>query len=177
MTIMTTAQDYGVVREDATLTLERLLPGPIDRIWSYLVDSDLRRQWLAAGAMEEKVGAAVELVWRNDELTDPPGPRPEGMSEEHRMTCEVLECDAPHRLAISWGSTGGVTFTLQEQGDEVLLTITHHRVTDPAVLLNISAGWHAHVDVLEARLRDTQATPHWDNFVRLRDEYAARLKG
>lgn len=177
MATITTADAYGVVREDATLTLERLLPGPIERIWSYLVDSDLRRQWLAAGAMEEKVGAAVELVWRNDELTDPPGTRPEAMGEEHRMTCEVLECDAPQRLAISWGSTGGVTFTLEPRGDEVLLTITHHRVTDPAVLLNVSAGWHAHVDVLEAKLSGTQATPHWDNFVRLRDEYAARLKG
>ncbi|WP_293702211.1 SRPBCC family protein [Sphingopyxis sp. UBA6734] len=177
MTIVTTADNYGVVSEDATLTLERLLPGPIDRIWSYLVDSDLRRQWLAAGAMEEKVGAAVELVWRNDELTDPPGTRPDGMGDEHRMTCEVLECDAPHRLAISWGSTGGVTFTLREQGDEVLLTITHHRVTDPAVLLNVSAGWHSHVDVLEAKLRGTAATPHWVNFVRLRGDYMGRLAG
>lgn len=177
MNIMTTADNHGVVGEEATLTLERLLPGPIDRIWSYLVDSDLRRLWLAAGAMEEKVGAPVDLVWRNDELTDPPGTRPDGMGEEHRMTCEVLEYDAPYRLAISWGSTGGVTFTLQEQESEVLLTITHRRVTDPAVLLNVSAGWHAHVDVLEAKLRGTNATPHWDNFTRLRGEYAARLAG
>ncbi len=175
MNIMTAADDYGVVSEDATLTLERLLPGPVERIWSYLVDSDLRRQWLAAGAMEEKVGAPVDLVWRNDELTDPPGMRPDGMDEEHRLTCEVLEIKAPHRLAISWGSTGGVTFTLQERGDDVLLTITHRRVADPTVLLNVSAGWHSHVDVFEAKLRGTAATPHWDNFVRLRDDYTARL--
>ena len=177
MNIMTTADDYGVVSEDAALLLERLLPGPIDRVWSYLTDSDLRRQWLAAGAMGEMVGAQVELVWRNDELTDPPGTRPEGMDDEHRMTCEVLECDAPLRLAISWGSTGGVTFTLQERGADVLLTVTHRRVADRAVLLNVSAGWHSHVDVLEAKLRGTAATPHWDNFVRLRGDYAARLAG
>lgn len=177
MNIMTTADKYGVVSEDATLTLERLLPGPIDRIWSYLVNSDLRRQWLAAGAMEQRVGAPVDLVWRNDELTDPPGTRPDGMDEEHRMTCEVLEFDAPHRLAISWGSTGGVTFTLREQGAHVLLTIAHRRVADATVLLNVSAGWHSHVDVLEAKLRGTSPTPHWDNFVRLRGEYTARLKG
>ena len=177
MTIMTTADDYGVVSEDATLTLERLLPGPIDRIWSYLVDSDLRRQWLAAGAMEQRVGAPVDLVWRNDELTDPPGTRPDGMDEEHRLTCEVLEIEAPQRLAISWGSTGGVTFTLQERGADVLLTVTHRRVADPAALLNVSAGWHSHVDVLEAKLRGIAATPHWDNFVRLRGDYTARLAG
>ncbi|MBJ7439249.1 MAG: SRPBCC family protein [Sphingopyxis sp.] len=177
MNIMTANHDYGVVTEDATLTLERLLPGPVERIWSYLVDSDLRRQWLATGAMEQKVGTPVDLVWRNDELTDPPGARPDGMDAEHRMTCEILEISAPHRLAISWGSTGGVTFMLQEKGDDVLLTIVHRRVEDPSVLLNVSAGWHAHVDVLEAKLRGTEVTPHWDNFVRLRGEYAPRLAG
>lgn len=168
---------FGLLTEPATLTIERLLPGPIDRIWPYLTDSDLRRRWLAAGAMEGKVGAPVELVWRNDELTDPPGTRPEGFGEEHRMACEVIEIDAPHRLAISWGSTGGVTFTLQEQGDAVLLTIVHRRVEDPNVLLNVSAGWHAHVDVLEARLRGREPAPHWDNWTRLRDIYAERLPG
>lgn len=175
MTAMLTENDYGALTEPATLTIERLLPGPVERIWSYLTDSDLRRLWLAAGAMEPTVGAPVELVWRNDELTDPPGTRPDGFGDEHRMTCEVMAIDAPHMLAISWGSTGGVIFTLEEKGDEVLLTIVHKRVEDPAVLLNVSAGWHSHVDVLEARLRGTAPVPHWDNFAALRGVYAERL--
>ncbi len=169
--------DYGVVADPATLTITRLLPGPVERIWSYLTDGDLRRLWLAAGAMEEKVGAPVDLVWRNDELTDPPGERPEGFGEEHRMTCAVTAIDAPRLLSISWGSTGGVTFTLEEHGDEVLLTIVHKRVEDPATLLNVSAGWHAHIDVLEAQLRGRTPTPHWDNWVQLRAVYAERLFG
>src|SRR3546814_1908413 len=65
MTAMLTEDDYGVLAEPATLKIERLLPGPIDRVWTYLVDGELRRQWLAAGAMEQQVGAPVELVWRN----------------------------------------------------------------------------------------------------------------
>lgn len=169
--------NYGLLAEPATLTIERLLPGPITRIWSWLTDGELRRQWLAAGAMEEKVGAPVDLVWRNDELTDPPGTRPEGFGDEHRMTCEITAINAPRLLSISWGSTGGVTFTLQEQGDEVLLSIVHKRVEDPSVLLNVSAGWHSHVDVLEARLRGTTPIPHWDNFEQLRSAYAERLFG
>ena len=63
---------YGALIEPTTLKIQRLLPGPIERVWAYLTDSDLRRQWLAAGEMEMKVGAPFELVWRNDELTDPP---------------------------------------------------------------------------------------------------------
>jgi hypothetical protein len=69
---------YGELIEPTTLRIQRLLPGPIERIWAYLTDSDLRSKWLAAGAMEMKVGAPVELVWRNEELNDPPSKRPAG---------------------------------------------------------------------------------------------------
>lgn len=177
MTTALTQDNFGVLTEPATLTIERRLPGPVERVWSYLTDSDLRRQWMAAGAMEEKVGAPVEFIWRNDELTDPPGARPEGFAEEHRMTCEVTAIDVPHLLSISWGNTGGVTFTLQEKGDEVLLTVVHRRIEDPAVRLNVSAGWHAHIDVLDARLRGRTPAPHWDNWTALRSLYAERLFG
>src|SRR5262245_23524320 len=69
---------YGVLTEPTTLKIQRLLPGPIERVWAYLTESNLRRKWLAAGEMEMKAGAPFELVWRNDELTDPPGLRPDG---------------------------------------------------------------------------------------------------
>jgi len=85
MNELTTLDAYGVLTEPATLKIQRLLPGPIERIWAYLTQSDLRRQWLAAGQMEMRVGAPFEFVWRNDELTDPPGQRPPGCSDEHRM--------------------------------------------------------------------------------------------
>src|SRR3990170_7410918 len=85
--------DYGVLTEPATLKIQRLLPGPIERVWAYLTESELRRQWLAAGAMEMKVGAPVELVWRNDELNDPPSARPANFPEEHRMQSRIPELD------------------------------------------------------------------------------------
>jgi uncharacterized protein YndB with AHSA1/START domain len=64
---------YGALTEPTTLEIQRLLPGPIERIWAYLTESEMRRKWLAAGDMEMRVGALFELVWRNDELTNPPG--------------------------------------------------------------------------------------------------------
>ena len=36
-----TTDAYGELIEPATRTLQRLLPGPIERVWSYLTDSDL----------------------------------------------------------------------------------------------------------------------------------------
>ncbi|MEO6410897.1 MAG: hypothetical protein ABIO45_19385 [Burkholderiaceae bacterium] len=78
MNELATPDAYGVLTEPATLKTQSLLPGPIERVWADLVESDLRRQWLAAGTMEMQVGAPVELVWRNDELTHPPGQRAPG---------------------------------------------------------------------------------------------------
>jgi uncharacterized protein YndB with AHSA1/START domain len=168
-------QPFGVLTEPATLTLERLLPGSVDRVWAYLTDSDLRRQWLAAGTMEMRVGAPVELVWRNSELSNPPGKRPEGFGEAHRLESEITELDPPRRLSISWGNTGGVTFELEPVGDMVRFTVTHHRIPDHATGLNISAGWHAHLDVLAARLAGEEPKPFWDHWVALKAEYAKRL--
>ena len=175
MTALATLDAYGVLTEPATLMIQRLLPGPIERVWAYLTESDLRRQWLAAGHMEMKVGAPVEFVWRNDELTNPPGQRPASFSEDHRMECRITELDPPRKLAITWGSTGGVSFELEPRGGEVLLTLVHHRVPDRSILLNVSAGWHAHLDILAARVRGEEPEPFWDGWARLKAEYDRRL--
>jgi uncharacterized protein YndB with AHSA1/START domain len=175
MTEPATPGAYGALTEPATLTIQRLLPGPIERVWAYLTESDLRSQWLAAGEMEMKVGAPVELVWHNDELTNPPGQRPPGFPDEHRMQCRITELDPPRKLAITWGSTGGVSFELEPKGNEVLLTVIHRRVTDRATLLNVSGGWHMHLDILVARMTGKEPAPFWDGWSRLKQEYERRI--
>jgi uncharacterized protein YndB with AHSA1/START domain len=175
MSRMTTIDAHGVLTEPATFTIQRLLPGPIERVWAYLTESDLRRQWMAAGTMEMKVGTSVEFVWRNNELTDPPGKRPAGFPDEHRMECRITELDAPRKLAITWGSTGGVTFELENKGNDVLLTVIHRRLPDRATMLNVTAGWHMHLDILVARVSGNEPAPFWDGWNRLRTEYDRRL--
>ena len=175
MNQMKTLEAYGELIEPATLRIERLLPGPIERVWAYLTESDLRRQWMAAGEMEMKAGAPFELVWRNNELTDPPGARPAGFPDEHRMEGRITELDPPRKLGITWGSTGGVSFELEPKGNEVLLTVIHRRLPDRPILLNVSAGWHMHLDILVARATGKEPAPFWDGWSRLRAEYDRRL--
>ncbi|GEO38032.1 uncharacterized protein YndB with AHSA1/START domain [Skermanella aerolata] len=175
MTELATLDAYGELIEPATLKIQRLLPGSVDRCWAYLTESELRRQWLAAGEMEMKVDAPFEFVWRNDELSDPPGERPAGFPEEHRLQSRIIELDPPRKLAIAWGTTGGVSFELEPQGDQVLLTVIHRRLPDRETLLNVSAGWHAHLDTLASRARGEQATSFWDRWTRLKAEYGRRL--
>src|SRR5215470_3622731 len=175
MTDRAPLDDYGALTAPATLTIQRLLPGPIERVWAYLTESDLRRQWLAAGEMEMKVGAPFEFVGRNDELTDPPGQRPPGFSEEHRMQSRITELDPPRKLAITWQGSGDVSFELEPKGDEVLLTVTHRRVPDRSTLLKVGPGWHMHLDILLARATGTEPEPFWDGWTRLQKEYERRM--
>jgi uncharacterized protein YndB with AHSA1/START domain len=166
---------YGALIEPTTLKIQRLLPGPIERVWAYLTDSDLRRRWLAAGPMEMKLGAPFELVWRNDELTDPPGERPPGFGDEHRMQSRITELDPPRKITFTWQGTGDVTFELEPRGGRVLLTVIHRRLTDRGTLLKVGPGWHAHLDVLVARATGKEPQPFWDAWSRLQKDYERRL--
>jgi uncharacterized protein YndB with AHSA1/START domain len=166
---------FGTLTEPATLKIERLLPGPVERIWAYLVDSEQRAKWLASGTMG-KVGTNFELVWRNDELTNPPGKKPEGFGTEHRATCRVLAFDPPRRLAFTFGNSGEVSFELTPKGENVLLTVIHSRLPDRNTMLSVSAGWHMHLDILAARARaEKDPEPFWDGWARLKVEYETRL--
>jgi uncharacterized protein YndB with AHSA1/START domain len=167
--------DYGVVTEPATLKIQRLLPGPIERVWAYLTESSLRRKWLAAGDMEMRVGAPFEFVWRNNELTDPPGKSPDGFAEEHRMKSRITLIDPPRKIAFTWQGSGDVSFELEPKGDEVLLTVIHRRLPDRGTMLMVGPGWHMHLDVLAAVASGKTPEPFWDGWIRLKKEYERRL--
>ena len=166
---------YGELIEPTTVRIQRLLPGPIERIWAYLTDSDLRSKWLAAGAMELKIGAPFELTWRNAELSDQPGARPEGLPEQHSMQSRITELEPMRKLSIAWNNSGDVTFELEPKGSGVLLTVTHRRLPDRSTMLKVSAGWHMHLDVLVARASDEEPASFWDGWSRLQQEYDHRL--
>jgi uncharacterized protein YndB with AHSA1/START domain len=170
--------DYGALTEPSTLTIQRMLPGPIERVWAYLTESDLRSRWLASGDMELKVGASFELVWRNSELTDPPGKRPDGFGEEHRMESRIIEVDPPRKLVFTWGKEDSdVSMTLEPRGEKVLLTVVHRRLPTRGMMVGVSTGWHAHLDMLVARMTGEEPGPFWDGFTRLKAEYDRRIPG
>jgi uncharacterized protein YndB with AHSA1/START domain len=167
---------FGEMIDPTTLKIQRMLPGSVERVWDYLTKSDLRRQWFAAGDMEMKTGASFELIWRNNELTNPPGKLPEGFSGSHQMTSTITVCDPPRKLAFTWGmgATGEVTFTLEPRGERTLLTVVHTGLNRD-MSSKVGPGWHAHIDVLAARMAGTEPEPFWDNWSRLHKVYESRL--
>jgi uncharacterized protein YndB with AHSA1/START domain len=166
---------FGIITEPATLTIQRVLPGPVDRVWRYLTESDLRRKWLASGVMELKQGATFTLTWHNDELTNPPGNRPEGFGPEHSMESHIIAIDPPHKLVFAWRA-GEVSFELLPQGEKVLLTLIHRRISDRNNMVMIGAGWHMHLDILVARVSgEKDPAPFWDGWMRMREAYERRV--
>ncbi|MFC6978096.1 hypothetical protein [Microbulbifer taiwanensis] len=99
--------EYGEKIAAETLRIERLLPGPIERLWQYLVDSDRRREWLAAGELVESGGAPLELVFRNNDLSQSDDRAPEKyahIGDEARLHCHIIDCEAPRQLTLAWGT-------------------------------------------------------------------------
>jgi uncharacterized protein YndB with AHSA1/START domain len=121
------------------IRFERLLPGSIERVWSFLTTRENLATWLFPGDIELKVGGRVHLE------------EPNGF-----MTGKVTRCDPPRLLAYTWGAKGEmpeseVSWELEARGKETLLVLTHRRVA-PGFRSQVGAGWHQILDTLEARL-------------------------
>lgn len=165
---------YGALIEPTTLTIQRWLPGPVERIWNYLVDGEMRRLWLASGALPELVGQHFDLTWRNDALSRDDDPRPEGFGVEQTMQSQLLAIVPMQHLAITWGA-GKVVFELAPKGDRVLLTLTHTGLGDAAARVMIGAGWHMHLNILGALTEGREPASFWSGWHELKAVYRTRL--
>ncbi len=171
--------EYGTLTEPGTIVFRRLLPGPIERVWAYLTESDKRGRWLATGEMDLRIGGHVELRFFHADLS----PVHEEIPDKYKdfqngasFTGRITRCEPPRVLAYtwseSWGEDSEVTFELTPQDDQVLLVLTHRRLGDkPETLISVAAGWHTHLGILGDHLRDRTPQPFWSTHARLEAEY------
>jgi uncharacterized protein YndB with AHSA1/START domain len=174
---------YGVVVEPGTVRFRRLLPGPIERVWAYLTESDKRAQWLAAGEMEPRVGASVELRFDHASLSSHKEPVPDRFKEGgcgDATRHEVIRCDPPRLLSLTWGGGADgpseVTFELTAQADKVLLVLTHRRLAGRTMMVDVASGWHSHLAMLTERLNGQEpAASFWSIFSAANAEYEKQI--
>jgi uncharacterized protein YndB with AHSA1/START domain len=170
--------EYGVVTQPGTVRIQRALPGPIERVWAYLTESEKRGRWLACGDMEPRVGGQVELRFRNSELSAHRESPPEKYREHACVSSSdgrVTAWEPPRRLGYTWSGGSEVTFELTPREADVLLVLTHRRLEQRDTMLSVSAGWHAHLDILGDQLAEREPRPFWSTHARLEEEYAARI--
>lgn len=168
--------DYAEVIAPRTVRLQRTLNAPIDRVWAYLTDSELRRRWFAGGPMEPKAGGALTLTFRNSELSTAPLPerfKPfEGMTEHSTVT----RFEPPRVLAYLFGGDGAeVTFELEPDGERTRLTLTHRNLASRAEMVDVSGGWHAHVGLLQDILAGVEPREFWAEVHAAEAQYQRRI--
>ena len=124
---------------------ERMLPGPVERVWAHLSDCRLLPGWFGAdGVIEPRRGGMVRFA-------------------EGHIRGVVTQWQ-PHRcLAYSWNVYGTrdadspypesyLSFTLTPEGEAVRLVLLHLPILERFESQN-AMGWHSFFDMLDAALR------------------------
>jgi uncharacterized protein YndB with AHSA1/START domain len=174
--------DYGVVAGSGAVRFKRLLPGPIERVWAYLTESEKRGKWLASGEMDLRVGGSVDLFFHHANLSPEPEPTPDRFKQYetgHTLHAHITRCEPLRLLSFTWSGEpyqgSDVTFELTQQGEGVLLVLTHRRLTDRAEMVDVADGWHTHLGVLVDHLNSRVPRPFWSALAELDGEYEKRL--
>lgn len=170
--------ERAILVKPSTIRFERLLPGPVERVWAYLTESKKRATWLAAGEFDLRLGGRIELHFDNECLTDEPAPAGAMGAGKHTATGKITRLEPLRVLAHTWSWEGGdseVTYELAPKGKDVLLTI-HHRLPDDRKLKTaVGGGWAVHTGILADRLNGVKPRPFWSTHARQMKEFEATL--
>ena len=174
--------EYGELLDDSTVRFERLLPGPIERVWSFLTKSEKRAQWLCGGDVETKVDGKVDMHFHNKSLSsDDDISRPEkyrDMPEKMSFAGKVTRCEPPYILEHTWEfgeELSEVCYRLTEEGDKVRLVLIHRRLESTDTVLDVSGGWHTHLNLLVDVLAGRKLRPFYKLQAQFESEYRQRL--
>ena len=120
-----------------------------EKVWQALTNAEFSRQYFSGFAVEIELKIGGAFVLRT----------PDG--EEH-ISGEVLACDPPHKLSVTWnvnwpgmvealGQTV-VTYEIVQMGDAVRLTMTeaHERALPDDILSGGRLGWPAILSSLKS---------------------------
>ena len=143
---------------DFTLTLERRLAAPRERVYKAWTDADEIRQWWALSGMtvgiadfDVRVGGRFRLGMRSRE------------GNLYVVGGEYTEVDPPARLVDTWqweeDGPGAeqvmrVTVEFLEDGDATRLVLTHEDFRDQEAAARHGAGWTNKLDCIEQYLRE-----------------------
>lgn len=134
-----------------------------EEVWSALTEPERLQRWLADVAeIELRVGGRFVLRWNQSDGT-------------HEDDGKVRALETGRLLELDWTYPGEpdsvARFELRPDGDGTILVLDH-RGLPPAAIAGYGAGWHSHLDSLEAHLAGSQAD--WSaRFEELQPAYTA----
>jgi uncharacterized protein YndB with AHSA1/START domain len=147
---------------------ERRYDAPPEELWSALTEPERLTRWLANVAeLELRVGGRFLLVWHED------GQQTDGT---------VLDLEPGRVLELGWTypeePDSAVRFELRPDGDGTVLVLDH-RGLPPRSIAGYGAGWHSHLDSLDAHLGGEEAdwTARFEELGPAYEKQAAAVSG
>ena len=160
------------------IRLERVLDAPVETVWRYLTQAELRRQWFMGGT-DAKPDGEFDLLNDHDNLSEDDVPYPEDYAPYNGKTWSerVLRFDPPRLLETTFqgGKNGVVTYELRPDGERTRLVLTHKDIQSPSGFQDFGSGWNSHLTVLEAKLAGRGVRNFWELHARSREDVAKAL--
>jgi uncharacterized protein YndB with AHSA1/START domain len=147
------------------LRFERLLDAPVDSVWPWLIDPNLRARWFMGGPTDPRVGGKLGLTFDHANLSDGDVPTPEKYAKNVGKSWHetITRIEPPHLLAFTWdnGAAGEVTIELTAQGDRTRLVLTHSGLRGADDARNFGGGWGSHLAVLQIQIAGGKVADFW----------------
>lgn len=163
-----------------TIRLERMLEAPPEKVWLYLTQAELRRQWFMGGTDAED-GSEFDLIVDHDNLSeDRDLPYPDGYAQFKGTiwTEKVIRFEPPRLLETTFqsGKNGTVTYELFPEGHGTRLVLTHRGIVSAVGAQDFGSGWNSHLTVLHERLAGRSVRNFWELHARSREAVRKALK-
>lgn len=136
------------------------LPTSVEHAWHALTDGERTTSWLGRLDVSTMTDGGQFGLWHDDAV---------------RSRHAVLRWHPPRLLTLTWDfpeeRPSQVTFALAEHNASTATLSVHHQDLDDAV--SYAAGWHRHLQYLEAHLRggDLPIDGFWTDYDRLVELY------
>ncbi|HEU4642162.1 MAG TPA: SRPBCC family protein [Gemmatimonadaceae bacterium] len=170
--------ELGTIVDAHTVRFERLLPGPVERVWEFITEPGHLAAWLADASVEARAGGQVRLRFDVSEAPEPDDAAGVILGtitrwEPPRLVAYTWMAPADEAASVEGMPQPEVTFELSEQGTRVRLVLTH-RALPTSAMPKFCAGWHTHLAALASRLAGAPPAPFLPAFRSMLPEYERR---
>jgi uncharacterized protein YndB with AHSA1/START domain len=163
------------------IRLERTLDAPVETVWRYITEAELRSQWFMGGT-DASAGGDFDLVVDHEKLSDDENvPYPENYAAFKGAVWseKVIRFDPPRLLETTFqgGKNGVVTYELFAAGEKTRLVLTHTGIVSGTGAQDFGTGWNSHLTVLEERLAGRGVKDFWALHARSKEAVRQALGG